>query len=136
MDENREGEGGGLLDKVKDMLGGGEHPGEQTGETGGVQDLRPDTAVGPGTDVYEERADGLGTREPGDAAYQERTDDQSYGGMPANDTSRTGLAGTGMGNERGATSERDTVNEGGYSEYGESRDRSLDEGNTRDIGGY
>ena len=136
MDQTREGEGGGLLDKVKDMLGGGEHHGEQTGEIGGVQDLRPDTAVGPGTDVYEERAGDSGARESGDAAYQERDDDQSSRGMPRDDTSRPGVAGTGMGNERGATSERDTVNEGGYSEYGEGHDRSLDEGNTRDIGGY
>ncbi len=136
MDETREGEGGGLLDKVKDMLGGDKHPREQTGEIGGVQDLRPDTAVGPGTDVYEERAGGSGARESGDASYQERTDDQSYGGSVADDTSRPGVAGTGMGNERGATSERDTVNEGGYSEYGEGHDRSLDEGNTRDIGRY
>ncbi len=136
MDETREGEGGGLLDKVKDMLGGDKHPREQTGEIGGVQDLRPDTAVGPGTDVYEERAGGSGARESGDASYQERTDDQSYGGSVADDTSRPGVAGTGMGNERGATSERDTVNEGGYSEHGEGHDRSLDEGNTRDIGGY
>ena len=128
MDETREGEGGGLLDKVKDMIGGGGHHGEQTGETGGVQDLRPDTAVGPGTDVYEER--GSGARESGDASYRERTEDQSYGRSPADET------GTGMGNERGATSERDTVNEGGYSEYGEGHDRSLDEGNTRDIGRY
>jgi len=136
MDETREGESGGLLDKVKDMLGGGEHRGEQTGETGGVQDLRPDTAVDPGTDVYEERAGGSGVRQSGDAAYEERTDGQSYGGMPPDDTSRSGVADTGMGNELGTRSERDTVNEGGYSEHGEDRDRYLDEGNTRDIGRY
>ncbi len=134
MDETREGEGGGLLDKVKDMLGGGEHHGEQTGETGGVQDLRPDTAVGLGTDAYEDR--GSGARESGDFASEERIDDQSSGGMPRDSTGRSGTAGTYMGNERGATSERDTANEGGYSEYGESRDRYLDEGNKRDIGGY
>ncbi len=136
MDQTREGEGGGLLNKVKDMLGGGEHSGEQTGEIGGVQDLRPDTAVGPGTDVYEERAGDSGARESGDGNSEERADDQSSGGMPRDSTGRSSVAGTAMGNERDATSERDTASEGGYSEYGEGRDRYLDEGNTRDIGGY